>query len=329
MAAICSEGITEDEAIIATNNDATSCKRYATEKGYWRDEFVKHFCKKAERKSPEISRGYYARVTALHNLVTQFVSLTKTAGLKSQVISLGAGFDTTYWRLCSVGLQPTNYFEVDLATVTSKKCQYIKTKLPLLDALQGSHDPLFGVDEINSTHYHLVAGDLRDTEQLDRKLLAAGVDKKLPTVFITECVLVYIEPKLSSQLIEWAGKHFSTSMFLNYEPFNANDTFGQVMKKNIKARGCSLLGIDACPDLESQQRRYLNNGWSASWAVDMDTVYQQLLPADEISRVERLEFLDEGDLLTQLLRHYCISVGYNDKNDVGLAGVNLHGTAHR
>ncbi|XP_065898222.1 leucine carboxyl methyltransferase 1-like isoform X2 [Dysidea avara] len=295
MAAICSEGITEDEAIIATNNDATSCKRYATEKGYWRDEFVKHFCKKAERKSPEISRGYYARVTALHNLVTQFVSLTKTAGLKSQVISLGAGFDTTYWRLCSVGLQPTNYFEVDLATVTSKKCQYIKTKLPLLDALQGSHDPLFGVDEINSTHYHLVAGDLRDTEQLDRKLLAAGVDKKLPTVFITECVLVYIEPKLSSQLIEWAGKHFSTSMFLNYEP----------------------------------QRRYLNNGWSASWAVDMDTVYQQLLPADEISRVERLEFLDEGDLLTQLLRHYCISVGYNDKNDVGLAGVNLHGTAHR
>jgi len=31
--------------------------RYATEKGYWRDEFVKYFCKKAERKSPEISRG--------------------------------------------------------------------------------------------------------------------------------------------------------------------------------------------------------------------------------------------------------------------------------
>ena len=37
---------------------------------------------------------------------------------------------------------------------------------------------IIGVDEINSTHYHLVAGDLRDTEQLDRKLLAAGVDKK-------------------------------------------------------------------------------------------------------------------------------------------------------
>ena len=37
-------------------------------------------------------------------------------------------------------------------------------------------------------------------------------------MFITKCVLVYIEPKLSSQLIEWAGKHFLTSVFLNYEP---------------------------------------------------------------------------------------------------------------
>lgn len=34
-------------------------------------------------------------------------------------------------------------------------------------------------------------------------------------------------------------------------------------------------------------------------------------------RIEKLEFLDEGGLLIQLLRHYCISVGYNDKNNIG------------
>ena len=67
--------VSEDEAIVATNNDATSCKRwlvfyiaractikvcfvrYATEKGYWKDEFIKYFHKAVERKSPEISRG--------------------------------------------------------------------------------------------------------------------------------------------------------------------------------------------------------------------------------------------------------------------------------
>lgn len=41
---------------------------------------------------------------------------------------------------------------------------------------------------------------------------------RLPTLLIAECVLVYIEPNLSSQLINWAGKRFSTALFLNYEP---------------------------------------------------------------------------------------------------------------
>lgn len=34
-------------------------------------------------------------------------------------------------------------------------------------------------------------------------------------------------------------------------------------------------------------------------------------------RIEKLEFLDEGGLLIQLLRHYCISIGYNDKSNIG------------
>ena len=70
--------------------------------------------------------GYYARVKSVHSLLKQFITLTKSAGLKSQVISLGAGYDTTYWQLHSTGSQPTTYLEVDLATVTSKKCQYIR-----------------------------------------------------------------------------------------------------------------------------------------------------------------------------------------------------------
>ena len=37
-------------------------------------------------------------------------------------------------------------------------------------------------------------------------------------MLIAECVLVYIEPSLSSQLIKWAGKLFTTALFLNYEP---------------------------------------------------------------------------------------------------------------
>lgn len=31
--------------------------RYATDVGYWSDEFIKYFCRSAEKKPPEISRG--------------------------------------------------------------------------------------------------------------------------------------------------------------------------------------------------------------------------------------------------------------------------------
>ena len=48
-------------------------------------------------------------------------------------------------------------------------------------------------------------------------------------------------------------------------------------------RRCSLLGIDACPDLESQRRRFLNNGWSEAWGLDMAEVYR-LLPQEECTR---------------------------------------------
>ena len=39
----------------------------------------------------------------------------------------------------------------------------------------------------------------------------------LPTVFITECVLVYMEPEHSAAIINWAGSNFKTALFINYE----------------------------------------------------------------------------------------------------------------
>lgn len=87
----------EDDAIIATNDDATLCKRYAVQKGYWVDPYISHFVKiPPERKAPEISRGYYARVMGVKALLDQFLTTTNS---NCQVVNLGAGFDTLYWRL--------------------------------------------------------------------------------------------------------------------------------------------------------------------------------------------------------------------------------------
>ena len=55
-------------------------------------------------------RGYYVRAKALSTVVTSFVQQNNSG---CQVVSLGAGFDTTYFRLHTEGqLSSCKYFEV-------------------------------------------------------------------------------------------------------------------------------------------------------------------------------------------------------------------------
>ncbi len=51
------------------------------------------------------------------------------------------------------------------------------------------------------------------------------------------------------------------------------------------------MGIDACPDLDSQRKRFLDHNWESSWALDMAEVYRSL-PKDECVRYV-VELLDE------------------------------------
>lgn len=41
----------------------------------------------------------------------------------------------------------------------------------------------------------------------------------------------------------------------------------------------------------------------------MIQVYQSI-PANELQRIEKLELLDEAELLMQLFQHYCISIAW-------------------
>ena len=42
----------------------------------------------------------------------------------------------------------------------------------------------------------------------------------------------------------------------------------------------------------------------------MQTIYEEIEP-NELRRIERIEALDERELLQQLLKHYCICVANN------------------
>lgn len=151
--------VSDDQAVQATNDDATSCKRFKTwprlqNCGLLKLGFVDMQSRRVigktamsissanpltagPQKLAEVSThncstfpceefhtaGFYARVTAFRMLVEKFIRRTNKA---CQVISLGAGFDTLFWYLQSKSLCPTLYLEVDFNSVVARKCHIVR-----------------------------------------------------------------------------------------------------------------------------------------------------------------------------------------------------------
>ncbi|XP_014667912.1 PREDICTED: leucine carboxyl methyltransferase 1-like [Priapulus caudatus] len=115
-----------------------------------------------------------------------------------------------------------------------------------------------------------------------------------------------METNLSAQLLQWISDNFKTSFFINYEQVNMEDTFGTVMLRNLMGRGCELLGVDACRSLETQKQRFLLTGWNGDESLEMMQVYKRLPQAD-IQRIQKLEFMDDVEVISQLFQHYAIT----------------------
>lgn len=64
--------------------------------------------------------------------------------------------------------------------------------------------------------------------------------------------------------------------------------------------------------------RFILNGWDGAQALEMNQVYHSLISPPEIQRIEKIEFLDEKELLDQLFHHYCICVAWKDSLDLNL-----------
>jgi hypothetical protein len=98
--------------------------------------------------------------------------------------------------------------------------------------------------------YALVGADLRDLKQLSQTLRErAGVDFSLPTLLISECVLVYLQPQESQAVIEWAAREFvGGAVMVTYEQILPFDAFGQTMVKNLQA---CVAAVPAPPPLFS------------------------------------------------------------------------------
>eukprot|EP01138_Halocafeteria_seosinensis_P003037 gb/GECG01003101.1/.p1 GENE.gb/GECG01003101.1/~~gb/GECG01003101.1/.p1 ORF type:complete len:382 (+),score=56.12 gb/GECG01003101.1/:1-1146(+) len=310
-----------------TSDDAAVSKLSAVKLGYIDDPFLHYFVKKHKRRSPLINRGYFARMIALETIATDFVNLNRRG---CQIVSLGAGQDTLFFRLAKENLCPTKFFEIDLPSVTHLKTQVLEgntslRQMILSDDPYQTYDEVFRKSEVpneaagdfrpRGSRYALITADLADLEDLKSKLCEEAIDFSLPTLFISECVLVYMDPRQSTQLINWAGNAFPSGAFVTYEQIHPDDAFGHIMQQNLSSRGASLKGLHAYPTLTAQAARYTDNGWSYASVADMNDIYYKYIPQEKLKDAEQLEIFDEFEEWHLMMGHYCIAVAINDQSN--------------
>jgi len=89
-----------DAPVRATDNDAAIARLSAVRKGYLTDPYIAALVPRAHLQPPRpplINIGTYLRSRGIDHLVDGWFRLA--GGRKVQIVSLGAGSDTRFWRL--------------------------------------------------------------------------------------------------------------------------------------------------------------------------------------------------------------------------------------
>ena len=71
--------------------------------------------------------------------------------------------------------------------------------------------------DLHAGNYHIVGVDLRNLHEVESKLTESELKLNVPTLFLAECVLVYIDPPQVVRLLSWLASKFPSALFVNYE----------------------------------------------------------------------------------------------------------------
>ena len=311
-----------DEDVRATNSEAAVSKFSCVMAGYFEDEFLKYFVPNPVRRNPIINKGYYVRVSVLRRVYREFLDSFPSG---CQIVVLGAGTDTN--GLHAIKNYPENkeirIFEVDFPETIYKKLRVIQkhsNDFPFLDIQTASIQSTYhGSVWSLGPQLSLIAHDLREPlEEFEKKLAAAGFNRERPTLFVSECVLIYLDMAESDRVIEWVAKHSviasTPRMLAIYEQICPNDAFGKMMMENLANRGCPLRSIVNSPS--AMHERLSKLGFADSRTELMNHF-------DPIVRLKRPEIIDELEEYNLLQSHYGFTLAWS--SDMSSTASNVFG----
>ena len=233
-----------------------------------------------------------------------------------QIVILGCGKDTVFFRhydaLTRHAAVTLKWFEVDHPPMISEKAAIIETHSDVFaqTTVDRVEPDVYEMEPTLGVSCTLLGHDLRD-EGMMPKLRRAGCNPQTPTLFILECVLMYLPETDSQTLLRSITETYQEAYLCLYEPILGKDAFGNVMEANLSRAGL------ATPDSSLRQTRTLQDqlskvvqkaGWAQATACDLWHAYDTVVTAAQRQRGNRAEFLDEWEEFTLIMQHYCLLV---------------------
>jgi len=297
-----------DQAVQDTNSEAVISKFSCVLAGYYEDEFLKYFVPNPVKRNPIINKGYYVRVSLFNRLYSEFMEAHQTG---CQLVVLGAGTDTSGLHAIKNYIDhDIRVFEIDFAEMIHKKLRIIRKhprEFSFIDSEPSTYDSVNDSVSKLGKKLSLIMHDLRDPiEALDWKLASAGFDRAKPTLFVSECVLIYLDMGDSNRVIEWVAKKALSAgtprIMAIYEQINPTDAFGRMMMENLTNRGCALRSVMGSPS--AMQKRLLNLGFE-------NAITELMSYFDPLIKNKRPEIIDELEEYNLLQNHYAFSVAWS------------------
>ncbi|CAL8099572.1 unnamed protein product [Orchesella dallaii] len=294
-------GLAEAKQVRETGDWSSDSKLSAIHNGYWEDPFFRFFNPTDPskiRRTSLICRGYYVRFRVCDYFLRRLI---KDIGEPIQVVSLGCGMDSCYFRILpELENMICKFFEMDFKTV-------IKAKKSVI-----AHTPILRV--MAEERLKLLACDLRFVVTLHETLKNNGFEFDKPTVFYSECVVNYLGPNETTNILEWITANVPNSIWLAYEQCNALDGFGQIMLSHFVKNGCPLLSLISAHSREDQEAQLRRAGFKVSQVINAWDAFIKIGTDDppHFPRLKNAEHqFDEYEQLIATSLHYSVRVGLN------------------